>query len=665
MIINKLSVTNVGVFGGKHEFLLRPAISVNTPKPITIFGGMNGTGKTTIFDSIKLCLYGQDALPGVSVSDYHKYLKGKIHHSKDTPLQPDHATISIEFEHSKMGETSIYCIERTWIREFGKIKEHLVINRNGVTVDDLEHEYWQEFIKDLVPLGLSQLFFFDGEKIQKMITDDDLEFKNSIKALLGLDLIDRLNADLAIFRSRELQEHATIQQKEDKAAFERELTTIIQNERIIDDVISSLKENIDKKSAEILKYKDKINANGGKYFKTQDSLIEAKQSFEVELEHTKDRIRDLCSGLLPIVFASNFANKLKCQLIKERDQTKNRIIAESLSRKLIDLSEMLTGDDFWGDIDNLLFVKSKLKDHFDYELDSVTAIDNSELIFDFSESQTERLLYDINVALYEVPKQLKILTDDYERTYNSLHQVELNLQKVPEESLIEPMYKKLEELNQELGALRYEMALRFDEKTSIESQKLEKDKKLEQINHKIFESEKTNKKIELTQKAVNVLKIYSSQLAAIKVHHLKDTFTNIFNLLHRKKDMLSRIEIDPNTFQIELYNIQDKRIDKSSLSSGELEIYAISMLWALAKISGQKLPFIIDTPLGRLDTDHRDNLIKEFFPNASPQMIIFSTNTEVDKKYFDELKQHVARAYIFEHDDHTGRSQIKDGYFWG
>ena len=136
------------------------------------------------------------------------------------------------------------------------------------------------------------------------------------------------------------------------------------------------------------------------------------------------------------------------------------------------------------------------------------------------------------------------------------------------------------------------------------------------------------------------------------------------NILHRKKDMISKIEINPNNFDIYLYDNRKKIIKKSSLSSGELEIYAISMLWSLAKISGQKLPFIIDTPLARLDSIHRDNLINLFFPHASHQMIIFSTNTEVDKKYFDKLKPFISKSYLLEFNERNNQTNVKKGYFW-
>jgi DNA sulfur modification protein DndD len=115
---------------------------------------------------------------------------------------------------------------------------------------------------------------------------------------------------------------------------------------------------------------------------------------------------------------------------------------------------------------------------------------------------------------------------------------------------------------------------------------------------------------------------------------------------------------------VTLYDRKDNVINKGSLSSGELEIYAMSMLWALAKTSGQKLPFIVDTPLARLDSKHRDNLVELFFPYASNQMMIFSTNTEVDQQYFDQLEPFIGQAYNLEYCEESKSTVVKEGYFW-
>lgn len=102
---------------------------------------------------------------------------------------------------------------------------------------------------------------------------------------------------------------------------------------------------------------------------------------------------------------------------------------------------------------------------------------------------------------------------------------------------------------------------------------------------------------------------------------------------------------------------------KAQLSAGEKQLSAISMLWALAKTSGRPLPSIIDTPLARLDSEHRKSLIRHSFPVASHQVIIFSTDTEVDQSSFAELRRDIAHTYRLEFDAADHGTTITSGYF--
>lgn len=108
----------------------------------------------------------------------------------------------------------------------------------------------------------------------------------------------------------------------------------------------------------------------------------------------------------------------------------------------------------------------------------------------------------------------------------------------------------------------------------------------------------------------------------------------------------------------------DRPLPKAQLSAGEKQIYAVSVLWALAKTSGRPLPLVIDTPLARLDADHRGLLAKHYFPYASHQTLILSTDTEIDRSYFEELKPHIAHSYLLDYVPQENGTQIREGYFW-
>ncbi|HLF89427.1 MAG TPA: hypothetical protein VI451_10805, partial [Anaerolineales bacterium] len=125
----------------------------------------------------------------------------------------------------------------------------------------------------------------------------------------------------------------------------------------------------------------------------------------------------------------------------------------------------------------------------------------------------------------------------------------------------------------------------------------------------------------------------------------------MYRLLSSKSGLIKDITINDNTYEISITDRNGHEIKKSSLSAGEKEVFAISLLWGLAQTSQLKLPIIIDTPLSRLDSTHRDNIVNNYFPNAGEQVIILSTDTEIDKEYFRTLQRHLSGAASLEFDE--------------
>lgn len=123
--------------------------------------------------------------------------------------------------------------------------------------------------------------------------------------------------------------------------------------------------------------------------------------------------------------------------------------------------------------------------------------------------------------------------------------------------------------------------------------------------------------------------------------------------------------MDPVTLDYFYLDKKGNEVTKNSLSAGEKQLMVISMLWALGKCSEKKLPVIIDTPLARLDSVHRKALIDKYFPMASEQTIILSTDAEIDNSYYEFIKRHVGNEFTLVYDDEMKCSTIEEGYFKG
>jgi DNA repair exonuclease SbcCD ATPase subunit len=140
-------------------------------------------------------------------------------------------------------------------------------------------------------------------------------------------------------------------------------------------------------------------------------------------------------------------------------------------------------------------------------------------------------------------------------------------------------------------------------------------------------------------------------------------FFDAERFLLRKQSLVERIHIDPATFAITMYNRAGHALPKERLSEGEKQIFAISVLWGLARASAHPLPAIIDTPMARLDAAHRRHLVERYFRNASHQVLIRSTETEVDRHYDQALRPHIARAYHLRYDEESRATHGEEGYF--
>jgi DNA sulfur modification protein DndD len=218
-------------------------------------------------------------------------------------------------------------------------------------------------------------------------------------------------------------------------------------------------------------------------------------------------------------------------------------------------------------------------------------------------------------------------------------------------------------------ALLNQQAAQLDAAVTAEREKVEECKgKLGKLWEgrvdKEFAHEDVRRMMELVGRTRDTMQVFLQRVTASKIDRLSALITESFRFLLRKQSLVERIIIDPATFAITLYDQAGQAIAKQRLSEGEKQIFAISVLWGLARASARPLPAVIDTPMARLDAAHRQHLVERYFPNASHQVVIFSTDTEVDRKYYQDLQPHIARAYHLNYDECAKRTVGEEGYFW-
>ena len=190
------------------------------------------------------------------------------------------------------------------------------------------------------------------------------------------------------------------------------------------------------------------------------------------------------------------------------------------------------------------------------------------------------------------------------------------------------------------------------------------EKRRRKIVDEELRSEEHSRPARLLVRTQATMQDYLRRATQRKIDRLSQLVTESFRYLLRKQTLVERVLIDPDSFAITLYDDTGRAIPKQRLSEGEKQIFAVSVLWGLSRAAGGRLPAIIDTPMARLDGKHRDKLVERYFPHASHQVIVLSTDTEIERRYFHALQPHIARAYHLNYDDERKVTVAEEGYFW-
>lgn len=675
MIFKELVLEDVGLFGGRNRFQLTSEGSDQEAgdRPIVLFGGKNGTGKTTILNSVRLCLYGKRAAGArVSRADYRDYLRRLIHRSPKGESSPRSASVSLLFTHAHAGRETTYLVERQWrISSSDNVHEELLVYEDGEPLDRFEPEHWQDFVRDLVPYGVSQLFFFDGEKIQSLAEERGSreQLGEAIKMLLGLHLTERLTSDLDIYLGR-------IEGDSDGQAFgERirvlrdELQELGEEKAQTRQKSAQLRAKADHVKAQIERKEDKLASEGASFAETRDDLKERRAQLDAEIESSRSTIRELASGLLPFALAPSLLEELSDQLDKEARKAQWSAAAAVLDERIdafvreLDLVELFDGKLESSEL-TCLDVQARLRTRLESLVTPPQDVSDIEVRHHASENDCQRMKIWIEGAKTRVPERLKDVSIELEEKARERRRVEQLIKKAPSKDQLRPIMEEIAELHQELGALEQRIDSTEAQIKDLVSEEESREKELRRTRGKLEGMEEAAERSKLVTRVQQLLDDYRDRITDRKVKELRYQFAECFNRLSRKEDMIREIEIDPDDFSVVLKDADGQSVPKSQLSAGEKQLYAVAMLWALGLTSGRPLPVIVDTPLARLDSDHRENLVRNYFPNASHQVIILSTDTEIDTRFFQMLEDDLARAYHLSFNASAGRTEVEQGYFW-
>lgn len=661
MIFLELILQNFGPYQGRQVINLRPETDDN-PRPIILFGGMNGGGKTTLMDAIRLCLYGSRAQCSTRGNlSYSDFLSQSV--NRNTP-PTEKARIELAFEVIQDDKPTTLRIVRYWEKEPKDGKDTLGIILDEEWPDKALANTWDEFIENLLPLGISNLFLFDGEQVKELaeLETPPQVVVSAIQSLLGLELSERLATDLDILVSRKRKEIANAKElatlKEIEQKFKQQKAELDNTTKDL----TAIEDKLKRAEAQQRLASDKFIYEGGKIASERSQLEIQLIELTTQADQARQEMRELAESALPLALILPLFEQAKLQteqesrqqqakmawnVLKERD---NRLLSYINQLSLVpnqieDIQIFLNQEnqaikqDFedkkepWLNLD--LEASNQLESLLKHDLNysNFKANNKQEKL---KELETEIDFLDRQIAAAASPEAYQTLEDAVRKAQNEVAKVKASY---------ETLKQRHDELEKILTKTKRELEDYTDDSIKVRN------------NQHIIDS---------IAKVKATLKLFKEKLTLKKLNKLEIEVTECFLYLLHKSDLVHRVAIDTYTFSLSLYDLSGQLVPKHRLSAGEKQLLAIAFLWGLARVSGRNLPVAIDTPLGRLDSSHRTNLVERYFPTASHQVILLSTDTEVGKVEVERLREieAIAHEYLLKYDASQRQTITEPGYFW-
>ncbi|MGH6979286.1 MAG: DNA sulfur modification protein DndD, partial [Brevundimonas sp.] len=269
-------------------------------------------------------------------------------------------------------------------------------------------------------------------------------------------------------------------------------------------------------------------------------------------------------------------------------------------------------------------------------------------------------------GLDETQVERDLLVDRLNQLEADLEGVERRMAAIPASESIEPLIADVVRREREAAEAEGELAKLEDAYAVIERElaagRARYQSRLDDHIRQSLSSEDADRLIRHSARARQTLASFKREVVSHHVHRLQTLILEGLNELLRKTDLIVDVSIDPDTFEIKLKDRAWKTLSPDQLSAGERQLLAVSLLWALARASDQAAPTVIDTPLGRLDSRHRDRLVNRYFPLAGDQVILLSTDEEVDEALYAKLEPKLSRSFTVTHDAQLGGSCVAPGY---
>ena len=687
MIIKSITLNNYRLYKGKNTI----SFPAHEERNIFLISGENGFGKTTFLHSLIWCLYGRlmteveaQVRKDISNSGYNAFLKGNLNNEVRSQLieldkksieqikrrgyTPENGHLkditqySVTIDFGDVVIPSLPCTSLQVIRYYD-----MALEKEGVEIliDGIKNELTNEigpevFINDFIlNKDIARFFFFDSEQIVSLAETNTISEKRRLcsayNEVLGVRKYEDLKKNIENIRLRFRRKSSDTESRERLIALitrKEELEKEIENNHSLtaslEDNLKDLKGKDEALQLQLMREGD--NATTKEIKRIEDLLVVTK---EKDLEYKKQL--KVFLEYAPIAMTGKLLQETKDQLesdFKQREansfqMSRNLIVSDITSDLLLILQKTPLPSE------TSMQLQNQIQDVLAKYKQEVT---ENEALLVMSENDYEEFMAVYSNITSTYKAEFEHLAEDYKKNKQILERNSRrlsNIQSKESDEIIKDIRKEKNDIEAQIASKEQDIRQYHENLGTINQKLATMSKQISELSRTVSLDDSDSKKDQLAEKLSNELSTFLVSLKQEKKFSLERRIKTILNNLMHKEDFIGKVEVVVNgeDMDMDLYTVDDKLINKDSLSKGEQQLYATSILKALVDESGIQFPVFIDSPLQKFDKSHATKIITEFYPQISKQVVLFPLlYKELTPEEYEVMKPLVNSTYLIKND---------------
>lgn len=638
-----LALQNLGPFKERQKLDLRTF----NGKPIVLVKALNGSGKTTLLTALQVVLYGAKLYGNGRGREYEQLMLGLQRNDADGD-----ARIDLDLCLEGHGEIEEFTVSRRWSVSGGKLQETLTVLREEHPDLRLTEE-WDEFLDNLLPAELVQLFLFDGEKIEALANPATLPdmLRRATEAFLGIGGIDSLSKDLIAVERRALVQGRDKNPKYEAAKallkdLELQHATLEAERPQLTAARAATQVRVDQLQRQLQSFQAKGERSGLAAYESAAALRADEQHALKQVDQARAQVREaLANPWSALVRLAPLWQDYEAMYEQEQDTRTAKHLLEAIQKRDQRVIKKVGGSIPPEALTTLRHV---------LEQDQRTYRSAARRLLHLQPTEAPS---EACVKIDAAKLQLHAAQQALEQAENGLAVAQRRLAAVPQGEQVADLLLHLQALSAALALAEAQLVQETKALDDANAQLVYLDVRIKAATETLRKDfgglEHEAKAVDASQRARDVLALFKDRLLASKAHWLSTMITAEFAALMRKRKLVSRVQVNPDTYAVTIVAPDGHELPMARLSAGERQLLAIAVLSALIRERKGQFPVAVDTPLARLDKRHRRALVQRFFAKISHQALVLSTDEEVDDDLLAEMAASMSQSYVLEFFDET------------